>query len=234
MKITVNEAAKRYVLKWDNGEADTFAASSDAEAKARAVEIAKESNRLMGRGGVQLLCDSKVIAKGAVPAAQGKYSTSYWSKDFKGFESKSEAVPDPEYSLEDWMDEWSGNAAIYLCGELPRGNYAPEFAEFPCALDIHGNWIPRTYYDAKEDPEILSSVMVGEQDWVDKTIDGNFRHPKSSYVVYNSQKVPDYALREIGEAIEKTIGFKAYFEQLEEFSKSINAKKRNAPRATWF
>lgn len=89
MKIKVREAGpKEYILKWDNGEKDTFTAASDAEAKAKAVEVAKEKNHLMGRGGVQLLCNGKVIAKGSVPAANGKYSTSYWSRDFKGFESR--------------------------------------------------------------------------------------------------------------------------------------------------
>lgn len=91
MKITVNEAAaKRYTLRWDNGEVDTFMASDDRDAKVRAVKLAKEFNRLMGRGGVQLLRDGKVVAKSAVPAAQGRYSTSYWSKDFKGFESNAQ------------------------------------------------------------------------------------------------------------------------------------------------
>ena len=231
MKITVNEATtKSYILKWDNGEVDSFTASDDADAKAKAVEIAKESNHLMGRGGVQLLrkIDGKVIAKGAVPAAQGKYSTSYWSKDFKGFESNAES----EYTLQDWMTEWQ-DAAIYVCGEPPRGNSTPGFAEFPCVLDIYGKWIPRTYYDTKDDAKLLASVFVADQGWID-SIAGSYRHPKSSYVYYNSQKLYEHVLREIGEAIEKTIGFEEYFKRLKEVTAMLNRKKYNAPRATWF
>lgn len=145
---------------------------------------------------------------------------------------KPEAVPDSEYSLEDWMDEWS-DAAVYVCGEPPRGDYAPEFAEFPCALDINGKWIPRTYHDTKDDAKLLGSVFVADQDWVD-SIAGSYRHPKASYVYYNSQKLSDRVLREIGEAIEQTIGFDEYFKRLQKTTVEINSKKRNAPRATWF
>jgi len=224
----VNEATKHYALKWDNGEVDTFTASNDRDAKVKAVEIAKESNRLMGRGGVQLLRDGKVIAKGTVPAAQGKYSTSYWSKDFKGFESNAEA----EYTLQDWMSEWQ-DAAIYVCGEAPRGDYTPEFAEFPCVLDIYGKWIPRTYYDTKDDAKLLGSVFVADQGWID-SIAGSYRHSKASYVHYNSQKLSDRVLREIGEAIEQTIGFEEYFRHHEKTSNEISRKKYSAPVATWF
>lgn len=228
MKIRVSEAAKQYTLKWDNGEVDTFTASDDADAKAKAVEIAKESNRLMGRGGVQLLRDGKVIAKGAVPAAQGRYSTSYWSKDFKGFESNTES----EYTLQDWMNEWQ-DAAIYVCGEAPRGNSTPEFAEFPCVLDINGNWIPRTYYDTKDDAKLLGSVFVADQGVIDN-IASSYRHPKASYVYYNSQRLSDRVLREIGEAIEQTIGFEEYFKRQQEIVAMLNHKKSKAPVATWF
>lgn len=147
-------------------------------------------------------------------------------------EAKSEAVPDPEYSLKDWMDEWQ-DAAIYVCGEAPRGDYAPELAEFPCVLDINGKWIPRTYYDTKGDAKLLGSVFVADQGWLDD-IAGSYRHPKTSYVYYNSQKLSDYVLREIGEAVEQTIGFDEYFKRLQETTKEINRKKYNAPRATWF
>ena len=229
MKITVNEAAKSYTLKWDNGEVDTFAASDDADAKAKAVEIAKGANRLMGRGGVQLLRGDKVIAKGSVPAAQGKYSTSYWSKDFKGFEANE---AESEYTLQDWMTEWQ-DAAIYVCGEVPRGNSTPGFAEFPCVLDIYGKWIPRTYYDTKDDAKLLASVFVADQGVIDN-IAGSYRHPKASYVYYNSQKLYEHVLREIGEAIEKTIGFEEYFKRQQEIVAMLNRKKYNAPVATWF
>lgn len=229
MKITVSEAAKRYTLKWDNGEVDTFTASDDKDAKVKAVEIAKESNRLMGRGGVQLLRDGRVIAKGSVPAAQGKYSTSYWSKDFKGFESNE---AEQKYTLQDWMDEWQ-DAAIYVCGEVPRGNSTPGFAEFPCVLDIYGKWIPRTYYDTKDDAKLLGSVFVADQGVID-AIAGSYRHPKASYVYYNSQKLYEHVLREIGEAIEQTIGFEEYFKRQQGVVAMLNRKKFNAPVATWF
>lgn len=228
MKIRVSEAAKHYTLKWDNGEVDTFVASNDKDAKAKAVEIARESNHLMGRGGVQLLRDGKVIAKGAVPAAQGKYSTSYWSKDFKGFESNAES----EYTLQDWMSEWQ-DAAIYVCGEAPRGDSTPELAEFPCVLDINGNWIPRTYYDTKDDAKLLGSVFVADRGVID-IIAGSYRHPKASYVYYNSQKLSDRVLREIGEAVEQTIGFEEYFKRQQEVIAMLNHKKFKAPVATWF
>lgn len=143
---------------------------------------------------------------------------------------KSEAELD--YTLQNWMDEWS-DAAIYVCGEAPRGDYAPEFAEFPCVLDIYGKWIPRTYYDTKGDAKLLGSVFVTDQGWID-SIAGSYRHPKASYVYYNSQKLSDRVLREIGEAIEQTIGFDEYFKRLQETTAEINRKKHNAPRATWF
>lgn len=108
--LPANARMKCYTLRWLSlfeSESDDFLAADDAAAKEEVVKIAQRENKLLGRPGLVLSQGDREVARGEIPNTSGKYTTSYWSKDFTGFEAYRRAANEKcdlrEYCLDIWL-----------------------------------------------------------------------------------------------------------------------------------
>lgn len=108
--LPANAPVKCYTLKWLSlfeSESDDFLATDDAAAKEEVVKIAQRENKLLGRPGLVLSQGGREVAHGEIPKTPGKYTTSYWSKDFVGFEAYQRRAANEKCDLREYyLDVW--------------------------------------------------------------------------------------------------------------------------------